>query len=557
MARYPWFVRSDLDGFFGLFVDNLVQLLLIVALCGAYCGMTGEQAWLLYARVLPGAAVSVLIGNLYYSWRAYRLAVSTGRTDVTALPYGINTPSLIVYVFAVMAPAWRRTGDAVFAWQLGLVACLGSGLIELAGSLVAERVRRSAPRAALLATLSGIAIGFIAMAFALRIWQHAVVALLPLGVILLTYFAGYRFPLGIPGGLLAVAAGTLAAWLLPAAWTGVPMSAAAVADAWQQRGLALPHWSAGAWWSALLEYPGELVSMFSIVLAMGLFNVIGSLQNIESAEAAGDAYPAGPCLAVNGLGTIAAACFGSCFPTTIYIGHPGWKALGARSGYSVLNGIVVTVLCLSGTVGLVSRLIPLEAGIPIVLWIGVIITAQAFSATPRAHAPAVALGLFPAIAAWGAAVVIGAFDVAGAHGAAPTIESVIRRDPLTEVNGFLIHGLLILQSGYVLTCMVLAAVSANLIDRRFTAAALWSLIAAVLTIAGFMHAYRLTGNTVDMLLIFDDLPAGEGLAYRGYGPAAGYVLCAVLFGLAGLRAARRDNGMAHPAKRPSPTGPPS
>ncbi|MAG16645.1 MAG: hypothetical protein CMJ21_01090 [Phycisphaerae bacterium] len=28
-----WFVRGDIDGFFGLFVDNLVQLLLIDQLC--------------------------------------------------------------------------------------------------------------------------------------------------------------------------------------------------------------------------------------------------------------------------------------------------------------------------------------------------------------------------------------------------------------------------------------------------------------------------------------------------------------------------------------------
>ena len=33
-GSYPIFVKRDLDGFFGLFVDNLVQLLLIVALCG-------------------------------------------------------------------------------------------------------------------------------------------------------------------------------------------------------------------------------------------------------------------------------------------------------------------------------------------------------------------------------------------------------------------------------------------------------------------------------------------------------------------------------------------
>jgi AGZA family xanthine/uracil permease-like MFS transporter len=78
-------------------------------------------------------------------------------------------------------------------------------------------------------------------------------------------------------------------------------------------------------------------------------------QNIESAEAAGDAYRTRSSLLVNGIGSVAAALFGSTFPTTIYIGHPGWKALGARAGYSVLNGAFVTIVCLTGTLAFAPR----------------------------------------------------------------------------------------------------------------------------------------------------------------------------------------------------------
>ncbi|HLJ11043.1 MAG TPA: hypothetical protein VKU82_07635, partial [Planctomycetaceae bacterium] len=101
---YPLFVKRDVDGFFGLFIDNLVQLLLIPMLCAKMCGMSGENGRLIYAYILPGAAVSILIGNLFYAWQAHRLAARTKRSDVTALPFGINTPSLLVYVFFVMAP---------------------------------------------------------------------------------------------------------------------------------------------------------------------------------------------------------------------------------------------------------------------------------------------------------------------------------------------------------------------------------------------------------------------------------------------------------------------
>src|SRR5262249_34294708 len=158
-----------------------------------------------------------------------------------------------------------------------------------------------------------------------------------------------------------------------------------------------------------------------------------------------------------------AALFGSAFPTTIYIGHPGWKALGARAGYSTLNGIVITLVCLSGAVGLVSSVIPMEAGIAIGVWIGIVITGPAFQATPPAHAPAVAMGLFPAIAAWGATVMRGAFGAAGGT----TVQAYLQSRAGADVNGFLVHGLLVLEQGYIFTCMIVAAISAFLIDRKF------------------------------------------------------------------------------------------
>src|SRR6266702_6695026 len=108
-----------------------------------------------------------------------------------------------------------------------------------------------------------------------------------------------------------------------------------------------------------------------------------------------------PSLMINGIGSIFAALFGSCFPTTIYIGHPGWKALGARAGYSILNAFVLTVVCLMGLLSLIAWAVPVDAGMAIVLWIGIVITAQAFQATPREHAPAVVVGILPGLAAWG------------------------------------------------------------------------------------------------------------------------------------------------------------
>ncbi|MFW5921092.1 MAG: NCS2 family permease, partial [Polyangiales bacterium] len=390
------FVAGDLDGFFGLAIDNLVQFLLILTLCQ---GVLGFSAELVLSTVLPAAALSVLVGNAFYTWQAQRLSARTGRDDVTALPYGINTVSVFAYVFLVMLPVKLAALEggagedeaAQVAWQVGLAACMVSALIELAGSLVAERFRQATPRAALLSTLAGIAISFIAMDFAVRTFETPLVALLPLGIIVATYFSGVRMPLRIPGGAWALGLGSITAWVLAGAGhPQAPVSAAALGEATGSVGFHLPVPLAG---DLVAGFTHPLFSSFlvPVMLPMGLFNVLGSLQNIESAEAAGDGYPTMPSLAVNGGGSVVAALFGSCFPTTIYIGHPGWKGLGARSGYSVLNGVFFAVLTLGGFVGLVNALIPMEAGMSVVLWIGLVITAQAFQATPRSHAPAVAV----------------------------------------------------------------------------------------------------------------------------------------------------------------------
>jgi len=549
---YPYFVRRDLDGFFGLFVDNLIQLLLILTLCSGLCGMTGESSYLLYRHVLPGAAISILIGNLFYAWQARRLAKKEGRSDVTALPYGINTPSLLVYVFFVMAPAFgKATAEgmapdeaATLAWELGLVACIGSGLIEFLGAFVAETVRRRTPRAALLSTLAGIAVGFISMTFALQIFQKPLIAMLPLAIVLITYFAQAPFPFHLPGGMVSVLLGTGVAWLLTgltSVWSEAPawladsaMKPSNVTASLNQLGFYLPTYSGVRVFQRLAD-PTQWLGLLSVIVPMGLFNLIGSLQNIESAEAGGDKFGTRSSLAANGIGTICAALFGSCFPTTIYIGHPGWKALGARAGYSTLNGLVVTALCLTGAVSLVNSLVPMESGIAIVLWIGIVITAQAFSAVPREHAPAVAVGLFPAIAAWGFTVTQGAFFLAQGKTMQGLLTGLSKTGEPTggitniEVNGFLLHGLISLERGYIFTCMILAAISAFLIDRRFFTAGVWSLIAAACAAIGLTHAYQLSGNGVDFLFAFTQPASATALTYRSWNVAIGYLLMSAAF----------------------------
>lgn len=508
-ASPPWFVRKDLDGFFGLMIDNLIQLILIVSLCRELIHLPDSY---IFGHILPGAAISILVGNFFYSWQARQLARETGREDVTALPYGINTVSLFAYVFFIMLPIYQETKDPIWAWKVGLVACFLNGAIEIAGAFIAESVRRMTPRAALLSALAGIAITFISMDFSFRIFDQPLIALVPMALIFLSYFSHQRFPLGLPGGLVAILIGTALAWGL-GTMSGRPWNVGFE--------LARPVFTGGSLWEAL-SHP-EFLKYMSVILPMGIFNVVGSLQNIESADAAGDRYRTFPSLMANGIGSVAASLFGSAFPTTIYIGHPGWKRLGARAGYSALNGIFISFLCLTGTIQSVLTFIPLEAGIGILLYIGIIIVAQSFQETPKEHAPAVALGLFPALAAWGLLMIETGTRAAG--------KTLFEAGLPSFAQSLAIHGMISLERGFIFTSTILSAIGVFLIEKQFFRAAFWSLAAAIFASIGIIHAYVLTPGGVATRFGFWVAPEFT----------LSYLLLFVLFLIVGLAEKKKNN----------------
>ncbi|MBU0639091.1 MAG: NCS2 family permease [Planctomycetes bacterium] len=561
--RYPVWVRGDLDGFFGLMVDNLVQVLTIVVLCTTVAGLPAD---LIYLRILPGVAISLLIGNVFYGAQAHYVARRDRNPGCTALPYGINTPSVFAFVLFVMGPVYRSaladgaTPEAAgdLAWKAGLLACLVSGVIEFVGAFFAERLRRVTPRAALLGVLAGVGIALIASDFAFRIYTAPLVGLLPLGILLLAYFGRYRFPLGLPGGFLVVLFGTAIAWgvsLLGIDWFGgVKMSAGALRSAVDEVRWIQPVFC-GSEIMSVLSRPDLLLRFLTVSIPMGLLNALGSLQNIESADAGGDRFRTGPSLAVNGLGTIAAGLFGSCFPTTIYIGHPGWKAMGARAGYSILNGLFFTALFLFGCGTFLAALIPIEAGAAIVMYIGIVITAQAFQATPRAHAPAVSIALFLGLAAL---LVLNFPLIMGATGSEITLAELLNDPARMAVSLPALPGMLALfgaNSGWLVSGLILVAMTVALIDKKYKAAAIWCGTAAILTAVGLLHSYQVQDNVIREYFIWQQVEVAAAdtqpvlaeaqtiaaatahvHAYRAFPIAIGYALLTLLFALVAWRA---------------------
>jgi AGZA family xanthine/uracil permease-like MFS transporter len=108
--RLPWIARGDINGFFGLVVDNLS---ILGFLATALIGIFGVPAEVVFGRMFPGTALGVLVGNLIYTAMARSLARRTGRDDVTAMPLGLDAPTTIGLALLVLGPsfvAFRRGG---------------------------------------------------------------------------------------------------------------------------------------------------------------------------------------------------------------------------------------------------------------------------------------------------------------------------------------------------------------------------------------------------------------------------------------------------------------
>lgn len=510
------FTRGDVDGFCAIALDNIVQLLLVPALC---LGVAGFPPALVFGKILPGIAVSYLAGNLFYAWQAHRLAKKEGRSDVCALPFGLNTPTFIAFVFLVMLPAKQiaiSQGAAdpdTVAWQAGLVACIGSGLIEFFGAFIAERVRRMTPRAALLAALSGAGLAFLSLNFLITTFAHPLVGFVTLGLVLLFYFGGVKPKWGIPAALVVLLVGTALSWA-----TGLAPNGPKPTDS---LGWYPPLLVIGDVWRGLTS--GQFWPYLPVVIPLGLLNLLASLQCIESAAAAGDNYSARSSLLMNGASTLAAACFGSPFPTSIYIGHPAWKRMGARAGYSTLNGIFITALCLTGSMALVAWAVPADAGLAIIVWIGVIIMVQSFEATPQRHWPAVVLGFAPVLLMWVTFVVKNALRVGG-YGTGP---GEAYGPPLLAAfhgSGTFVEGLFAAEQGAFYCSIVLAAVTVFIIEKQLLKAALWCFGAAGLSLLGLLHAWRFSASdTVSALPLLERI-AGTAAPGGVLFPAAAYAL---------------------------------
>jgi AGZA family xanthine/uracil permease-like MFS transporter len=471
----PWWTPGDWNAFFGFGTNILVNVLVLTGLLRFVLKLPDP---IIFGRILPAVGLMLFLSTVYYAWLAYKLATRENRTDVCALPSGISVPHMFVVTFVVMLPILISTGSPIEAWSAGLTWVFVQSFVLMVGGFVAPVIRKITPRAALLGSLAGISLTFISLNPGAQVFTTPLIGVVCLAIILASWLGGYRYPGGIPGGLVAIVVGSAIAW--GSIFTGSPLGgigpdkvSGALADFGFHAPLpALPLILGG------FKYLGVILVT---AIPFGIYDLVEAMDNVESAEAAGDHFPTTRVLTADGVISLIGCVMGNPFINAVYIGHPGWKQMGGRLGYSAATGALMLVLTWFGVIGLMMAIIPSVALLPILLYIGMLIGAQAFQESPHRHAPAVVLAIVPTIASWGTN------QITNALGAAGTSVDKVGLDALAN-NGVLFQGLHILGSGATLCGIVLGSICVFIIEGQHLKAAAFALAGSVLTFFGLMHA---------------------------------------------------------------------
>jgi AGZA family xanthine/uracil permease-like MFS transporter len=476
-AKPKLWVPGDWNAFFGFGTNILVNLLTLTGLLRYVLQMPAE---LVFQRILPAAGMMMCMSTGYYAWLAYRLAKKTGRTDVCALPSGISVPHMFIVTLVIMLPVKLATGDPMKGWQAGLTWVFIQSFVLMGGGYLAPIIRKITPKAALLGALAGVSITFISMKPALEMFMTPVVGVVCFAIILVSWFGGVKYG-GIPAGLVAIAAGALIAWgsnLFGLNYGG--MSSEALKASFDTFGFAVPHPAIGLVLGGL--HWSFLKTILVTAIPFGIYDLVEAMDNVVSASAAGDEYPTTRVLTADGVVSLIGCLMGNPYINAVYIGHPGWKAMGGRIGYSAATGLMVILLSWFGVISLMTALIPVVAISPILLYIGMLIGSQAFQESPHRHAPAIVVALVPSIAAWAKLQIDNSLGaVSNIHLVTPEMIASMKQ------VGIFYHGLSILGGGSILAGVVLGATTVFIIERQFTKAAAFAAAGAVLTFFGLMH----------------------------------------------------------------------
>lgn len=471
MRMRSYFSSGDVGAFFGVLADAFSKISIVIAVL-----LFAEKmpAALVLGRILPGIAVSSIAGSIVYVRQAYKLSIREHKSDVTALPFGISSTQTLAWLFIIIVPVYRQTGNPYFAWTVGLASCFVGGLIEIASGFAAPFIRRFIPRSALVGNMAAASLVWLSFNGFTEVFSQPRSALVPLFIAFLTLFYTKNLIPKVPNAVLILILGSLSAWLAKS------QTSAQVAQAVQNVG----------WYPPVLCIKdiiaafGQITPYLCVIVPLQISNSLSTMQAVESADAAGDSYPLRQTMIYDGLTTLAAAVFGSPFPTTVYYGHPAWKRSGAKSGY-LLCMIIPYVLLFFGLPLLFIAFIPFQVIMCFLIIVGISVAVEVQNNLKKDYSSVIYLSLFPIFAQYVLTVLDNALHAAGS--------SVADIDYKTfAAAGVAVQGLTYLANGAFTLSFLYSVWIAYIIKKEYLRAGVTALLLSALSAIGFIHQSSLS-----------------------------------------------------------------
>jgi adenine/guanine/hypoxanthine permease len=480
--RIRWFVFGDLNGFFGLMFDNMTVLSF---LAGILIFVFHFPADIVYKKMFPGTAFGVLFGDLAYTWMAFKLAKKHKNPNVTAMPLGLDTPSTIGIALAVLGPAFLAMkakgmdehSAAMMTWYIGMATMVMIGLLKLGLSFIGGWVQKIVPEAGLLGSLAGIGLILIGFIPLVDVFGMPIVGMIALGLILYNLVAHIKLPFNMPGVFVAVLFGTVLYYVLGN--YNLLGFAFSMPAAEFHFGLPLPT-------LGFMDGMHEALRYLPIAIPFGLLTVVGGINVTESAKVAGDNYKTRDILLVEAFATLIAGVCGGVAQSTPYIGHPAYKDMGSKLGYTLLTGIFIGLGGMLGYVSFIVELIPRAVLAPILIFVALDIMSQAFIACPAKHAPAVAFAYFPTVARL--------LQIKFSNPMLVAQDTFMKMMSTVERGIPELQVIVALGNGFILTAMLWGGMIAAMIDRKLRQCTLYLLILAIFTYFGIIHSAMPDGN---------------------------------------------------------------
>lgn len=508
-TTYKWATRGDINAFFALFLDNVVNLFVLSAILTGF-GMPKE---FVYERIIPGTAIGVMVGDLLYSWMAFRAAKRTGNMKLTAMPLGLDMPTTVGIAFAVMFPAFTMFNDqlgdphraAELAWYIGIGSTLWMAVIKFIGAYAARPIQKAVPAAGLVGSLAGIGLVWLGVHAFLGIYEMAYVGLVSLVILIFTLIALHKFPFNLPGAAATVLVGTLLFYFL--GLTGVlgRLGTEFGLPGLEGFGFHFPSPEGGGFkemFAGSLNYL-PITAPFAILVFTGSVNVT------EAARLVGDKFNSRNIILADATATLIGGLLGGIAQSTPYFGHSAYKRMGARAAYTLFTGIAVGLGGILGFIGFLVDLIPGAVVKPILILIGFDMVRLSFQLTPSRHIKGVILAIVPAIFNYvfthlkttyshiqrGAAQIQESIAQAGiAHSdtVAPMLAKTEEIMPPQWLAEYALIGAL--GQGFILVAMIWGATVAFIIDRQIVRAAITLALAGVFSLFGIIHSIFPSGS---------------------------------------------------------------